>query len=590
MKKLFLIIFAIFLLCSCSAEPAEPIEEQESFSADTLHSETPLPDEETQARVKEYIETEAVDYNTRLHILEDKGCSAFIRNAVIRDGCYFGAELVLTKGEKEIIIPIEGFYETEHPICWFGCFTKYDEENFVFCGNKNAVIVNFETFEARDFYPELPDYGTKELWINVLVHDPEEKVYYIAASPNGEKTDYSETLNSRFLIFDEKGNLLSDKEINYNFFGGHDYFATPAFLHYTHIDRIFGKKLIIRTGQWSDGGTFFDTEDGTLYTYTSFITAKNGDYDFRAFKVGKINDDITPKKTAFFLYENGEKTDEFKFDLNVFEPEYNVYPWFEITGEPQPFELDGKTASYYDEKTGSLLEADFENQVCNVTYKIDEDMFGEIIAESSDKSCTLYSSGAVGMGDIMTYGIVHKNNETGKITYLSEGGGMYGGGTSQGFLKNGDCYVLDYDKLKIYDKNAEKIFDLSDNFELGYDPETGSERGLLTFRRDPEDFSYIVVYFEYENGIEWNYVETGKINYNEGNCNYKIGFLDSEGKLIESYDSGQGILSSPFGIESVDMRYSEEELRLFVSSRKGSPIMEIVFDTETKEFEVLKTY
>ena len=79
-------------------------------------------------------------------------------------------------------------------------------------------------------------------------------------------------------------------------------------------------------------------------------------------------------------------------------------------------------------------------------------------------------------------------------------------------------------------------------------------------------------------------VEGGQINYEQGNCNYKIGFLDSEGNLLESYDSGIGIASSPFGLEEANMFYSEDELKIFVSNRKDYPLFTITFDLKTKEF------
>ena len=86
--------------------------------------------------------------------------------------------------------------------------------------------------------------------------------------------------------------------------------------------------------------------------------------------------------------------------------------------------------------------------------------------------------------------------------------------------------------------------------------------------------------FEYENGFEWD-------ENDNANCNYKIGFLDPEGNLIESYDTGCAMRGSPFGICPIDMRYSEKELKFFVTGGKGGTNLEAVFDMETKEFKVI---
>ena len=62
---------------------------------------------------------------------------------------------------------------------------------------------------------------------------------------------------------------------------------------------------------------------------------------------------------------------------------------------------------------------------------------------------------------------------------------------------------------------------------------------------------------------------------------------DSEGNLLESYDTGCPMRGSPFGICPIDMRYSENELRFFGTGGKGGTNLEAVFDMETKEFKVI---
>ena len=140
--------------------------------------------------------------------------------------------------------------------------------------------------------------------------------------------------------------------------------------------------------------------------------------------------------------------------------------------------------------------------------------------------------------------------------------------------------------LLIFDPETGKVkFDLTENFPLGYKADEKQGRGLLTFRRDPEDFSYIVVYYEYEDEIKWYDYEGNPAGHDGiGDCNYKIAFLDSKGNLFESYDTGCGIRSDPFGICMVDMRYSEEKLTIIATGGKGGTCFEGVFDMETKEF------
>ena len=98
-----------------------------------------------------------------------------------------------------------------------------------------------------------------------------------------------------------------------------------------------------------------------------------------------------------------------------------------------------------------------------------------------------------------------------------------------------------------------------------------------------KDFGMVV--FEYENGIGWYDIDGNPTGHDGiANCNYKIGFLDPEGKLVESYDTGYGIRSDPFGINNVEMRYSEDKLTIFAIGGKGGVSFEGTFDMKTKKF------
>ena len=99
-----------------------------------------------------------------------------------------------------------------------------------------------------------------------------------------------------------------------------------------------------------------------------------------------------------------------------------------------------------------------------------------------------------------------------------------------------------------------------------------------------------MVYYEFDGDYSWKEVESEKYGWHEeADVNYKIGFLDAEGKLLESYDTGVPVWGDMFGIHRVDMRYSPEKLTLIVrNSGKGQSGFDGVFDMETKEFTVFE--
>lgn len=67
-----------------------------------------------------------------------------------------------------------------------------------------------------------------------------------------------------------------------------------------------------------------------------------------------------------------------------------------------------------------------------------------------------------------------------------------------------------------------------------------------------------------------------------------MGFLDSSGKLIESYDTKTPLWSDNFGLHTVDMRYSDSALTFIVRNfEKLENGFDGVFDMKTKEFKII---
>ena len=279
------------------------------------------------------------------------------------------------------------------------------------------------------------------------------------------------------------------------------------------------------------------------------------------------------------LYKSTKLVGEMDFDNEDFVTADNMEeakPRLEIS-------KNGRIATYICDYFALSVDFDFEKGTSNLEIRpTDKTITDEsYIIDSADGKYSICSFGGHGGGDVYYELLSIRNNKTGEYKYIGKTGGMYGGGSDFGFLKNNDVYIFGTNGLCIFNPETGKVkFDIEQNFPLGSDSKTDSGRGIITFRRNPEDFSFIVLYFEYENGFEWD-------ENDNANCNYKIGFLDPEGNLIESYDTGCAMRGSPFGICPIDMRYSEKELKFFGTGGKGGTNLEAVFDMETKEFKVI---
>ena len=162
-----------------------------------------------------------------------------------------------------------------------------------------------------------------------------------------------------------------------------------------------------------------------------------------------------------------------------------------------------------------------------------------------------------------------------------------------GFFKNGDVYVMDDYGMNVYNPQINMtdktpIFTTDTNFPCGKDiyPD-GTDRHLFAIRREPDKMDYIVIYGEYieKENYEDNYVSDLQMVHT-----YKVGLLDKDGNLTESWDTGVNIMFSR-GFDDVFMtKPSENEIEFFVKFKteerlRGRFNLETGVYTPVKEFE-----
>ena len=571
MRKLLLILLAILMLCSCDVqeEPVleEPVSPESSSSEETEFSQG---DKIIQERVDKNIYEYEFRHNPWAEELSERGISVSIENREFTTKEKWEAELLLKNSEKELSIPFSGIYAFNGNI-YYGTVLFPDEKTAVFCGNGKAVFFNTETLELWDFAPEFPDFEKENLWVNGAgINEKNGEIVLFVTPMNPFQTE--EAITS-ILVFNGKGITESgftvlrgtassgEKKVPF-FFRNSSYFE-------------YNGESFLRLGYEN-----INLENGIVWEESGdLVTAENGIYRLEMAYTSPKQDIDIPGGYLAVLYENGKAVNSMIFS----EPDF-CDPNYSGTEEKPALIVKGDVAIFRFPYFAMELTLDFKNQTHKLEYKPTEMNMSEDSApiRSADGKYTIYSFGFNGAGDIIGCHFAIRENETKKHFYLGEKGGMYGGYGEVGFLKNNDIYSYSLSELKIIDpKTLEIKFDINKNFPLGYNKENDSGRGLLTFRRNPEDFSYIVVYYEYESEIQWGGADVAQ------NCNYKIGFLDSEGNLLESYDTGCGILAGSFGICNVEMRYSEEELTVIAFGDRGGVCFEGVFDMETKEFKVI---
>lgn len=327
--------------------------------------------------------------------------------------------------------------------------------------------------------------------------------------------------------------------------------------------------------------TYTDDETGDCYYfYDIFASADEKSAEPNA-AVIKIIVNYSKKPTRCFavIRQNGEIKEWFEIkDLEIRSlPESDEIAPPEITFDESAKILTAKTGEHptynvlvnYEKQTAEAWFSDIKEEYLEFTEKV-----------SPNGKYSLYEGAFHGGGDVGYWALFLKNNQTGEIRYFRETGGMYGGFNFYGFLKNGDLYYMSSDSLKIYNPDTlETTFDLGKSFDLVY-REGEPWRLLFTFRRDPVNMDFIVIYSESPaDTMKWG------MNGEGANFNYRVGILDKDGTLLESYDTGKPVLSNAFGFADVSTKLEHNLLHLYFTTRHYDKAFSGTFNLETHEYK-----
>ena len=224
----------------------------------------------------------------------------------------------------------------------------------------------------------------------------------------------------------------------------------------------------------------------------------------------------------------------------------------------------------------------------------------ELIAESKDKNYALYYGEKSGgtQTEILRREVIFHNRITDNrkvIGIVDIGSSKDSVNDEWGFFSNGDVYHFNFDRFDIYEKgieNREPKFRLTDKVKLGEIKADGLwARYLHAIRRDPEDLSFILVFSEV-------YSKLGTYIYTDDTetvmtTNYQIGFMDKNGVLQDSIDTGLSVLCGDNGyykyFKNVSMYLSGNQLNVEVNSREnGEVFAKGVMNLDTQGFITLK--
>ena len=583
MKKFIIAFFVIVLaLAFCSCEVSEPVAEEPVQGEEISSSEEKISSEpELESNGKNAgIEADLIKYAENNHLLEEIGISAKAADVIINDDGTLSFELAVSNGKNEIKLDINGFYlfhDNYGTNYNWGGYSLVNNEYLAVCGINRLFLINIEDFSLLDIDFELDSLKTPgfDQWIKGVAYD--EKTGWIVSVSYGKAGMLSEETNVwKIFVFDENGKeiktYLPTAEASA---GGWAGYSVPSVAWKCGVIEKDGKDY------YSFGGTSYCVSTGETYrgySTSSPYDAKTKDYSLYFYQCSNVSrtskENPYGEDLGFYAVLKDNKENILAFfptDENYIET-----TWDDETGE-QTLELlhrGGLSFVLVNSYLAKSMELDFEKEEYSVSYNYTDKNLIEHTETSADGKYSLWQAGVQAGGEAYFYEVALKNNETGEIRRIEANGTNQGTFSYEGFLRNGDFYIFNSRKLKIYDpETVELVFDLEKNFSL-------ENRMLYTFRRNPEDMSFIIVYSDYIKGGEydeesWPWIAPYTI---------KIGYFDKDGNLLESFDSGIKARYGHFGLEAIEMRYSEDKLVFVTSGGKGFNGIEFTFDRKTETF------
>jgi len=492
--------------------------------------------------------------------------------------------LTLTKGDKSTVIHLQGdlkySYATDsnsvHNLSvYWGSINICDNE-IIITQNDKVEFWSFDTLEKQD---------------KVLTKKLDDGYYISTAAYDGKYiTSYYQSMeNQGFIVFDDKGNYINEyvtPSNGYNtFYHGYNRpNVETATMWYNIIDDINYRQLEWVTPEYVLIKASYDTYMYSLSDNSRFYLAERAHYkgdtaDIVLYDMQPYDGKTKGKPFAFAVrYQNSKVTDILQYP-------FELHPCFGADDDSNLYYENGEDDRLFvvtDNASKQTVIVDFISQKIHGYYNYTLEDLGRESAKYSDGTISLWNTEFLGGGDYVVSSLIAKNEQTNQIKFLGVQGGMYGGDSDDGFFKNGDIYVFEGHKFTIHSKDlsvTEPIFELTDNFPLGYNiTDEINERRIFAVRRDPEKFDYIVVYAELLNNAE--YLGGTYAEYRD--YTYKVGLLDKNGVLVKSYDTGITVKTTNFGYMPMDM-YLENPTTIHIKTYIRDVFDEFTVDITTGE-------
>lgn len=577
MKKIIFLVFALLALCACGTE--EPAEQTKPIQKEELAesvSEEEVPPEEPKEEIDPIkkaalAEIRGMWVDKVLSSWRTSGFSAVPNNISFLEDGVFSYNFTITRGNQIVSFPAKGIItyqnmdsfavenQSKHILATWGCDGILPSGARYFITLEKVVFfdANFEflgeiILEENSYFhlwpisvAETPDGG----YIIPVCKIPKDN-----STPSGIGTLLSYDANFEFI--EETG----DVPIYYESF---EKASLPAFCEESFI-------YLYKNAPYLSSIYCYNLEDLSAYQ----VLPESGKYF---------------DENRYITFVSGQKIDAENpnsavYHLALIKEDNNIINYMELSedflfdGENSVAEIskNGNIATVFDDYYHRSITLNFKNKTAESEYVFLEEHLSEAFDVSADKIYSLHTTSETSGGDAIGYSVVLKNNLTGELKYLFDGGS----GIFCGFLKNDDIYYQTLEDLKIYSpETSELIFDISNKFSLNADSYKGDYRCLLAFRRDPDTYHITVLYWE---GSAQSISEPST---KFPTPVYKIAFLDDYGNMLKNYESNIPVAIGMYmWPQDAVIYYHNDKYTVTSLGFKEDKGINFTFDAEKEEF------
>ncbi len=283
------------------------------------------------------------------------------------------------------------------------------------------------------------------------------------------------------------------------------------------------------------------------------------------------------------VYKNNNIIAQHVFETDLLHFDFPYSP--DGTNDAQPIiNFENNLLTLSNPVTTCTLEVDFDNKSENITFDFTAENLQDnyLTRHSPSGRYSLHSVFSYGGGDISYDYMAVLDTNTDEVSFIDITGGMYGGGSTIGFLPNDDIYSTNYTKYKIFsaENGFAETLSLKDSLNLGADSADENSRIIFSVWRNPENLELVAVYsdifldeFRQPRGSDKTHLT----------ATYKIALLSESGELIDSYDTGQNVRYPGMAYDTVTIEPSGDNLTLYTSWKTDINLLG-TFNLNTKTY------